>query len=52
MDLFYKPHRDMLRSLLENQVEFIMIGGYADNYHGYNRATGDLDLWFRPTEEN
>lgn len=52
MDLFYEPHRIILKQLLENHVEFIMIGGYAVNYHGFNRPTGDLDLWLKPTEEN
>lgn len=52
MDIFYEPHRIILKQLLENNVEFIMIGGYAVNYHGFNRATGDLDLWLKPAEEN
>ncbi len=33
-------------------VEFILIGGYAVNYHGYNRTTGDLDVWLKPDNEN
>ena len=32
---------------LENlhQVEYLLVGGYAVGYHGYPRATGDMDLW-------
>ncbi|CAN5562276.1 hypothetical protein BH23BAC1_BH23BAC1_40780 [soil metagenome] len=52
MDLFYDPHREILKKLLENKIEFIMVGGYAVNYYGFNRPTGDLDLWLKPTEEN
>jgi hypothetical protein len=26
-------------------VEFLLIGGYAVAFHGYPRATGDIDLW-------
>jgi hypothetical protein len=52
MDLFFEPHRIMLKSLLDGEVDFIMIGGYAVNFHGFSRPTGDLDLWLKPTEEN
>lgn len=38
----------MIRRLTECEVEFMIIGGYAVNYYGYVRATGDLDLWIRP----
>ena len=30
----------------------MLIGGYAVVFHGYNRTTGDMDLWLRPTNEN
>ena len=33
-------------------VEFAVVGGVAVNSHGYVRATHDLDLFIRPTEEN
>jgi len=29
-----------------------MIGGYAANLHGYQRFTGDLDIWIKDTPEN
>lgn len=28
-----------------HQVEYLLIGGYAVGYHGYPRATGDMDIW-------
>jgi len=28
-----------------HHVEYLVIGGYAVNYHGYARATGDIDIW-------
>lgn len=43
---------DFLKSLNINKVEYILVGGYAVIYHGYNRTTGDLDLWINPTIEN
>ena len=33
------------RLLTSHEVEYLLIGGYAVNYHGYPRATGDIDLW-------
>ena len=29
-----------------------MIGGYATNLHGYQRYTGDMDLWIDDTLDN
>lgn len=29
-----------------------MIGGYAVGFHGYARATNDLDIWVSPSGEN
>ena len=29
-----------------------MIGGYAVNFHGYNRTTGDMDVWIKPDKAN
>jgi len=28
-----------------------VIGGYAVNYYGYVRPTGDIDIWLKPDEE-
>lgn len=30
----------------------MLVGGYAVIFHGYNRTTGDLDIWVNPTREN
>jgi len=35
-----------------NHVEYLLIGGYAVNYHGYPRATVDLDVWISTNVEN
>jgi hypothetical protein len=34
-----------LRLLNAHRVEYLLIGGYAVGYHGYPRATADLDIW-------
>jgi predicted nucleotidyltransferase len=45
-------YREMLQSLLENKVEFLVVGAYAMAAYGYPRATGDLDLWVFTSTEN
>ena len=52
MNIFYKEHQDILKALVHHKVDFILIGGYAVNYYGYNRATGDMDIWLNPINEN
>jgi DNA mismatch repair protein MutH len=43
---------EMLSALCEAKAEFLVIGAHALAVHGRPRATGDLDLWIRPTSEN
>jgi len=33
-------------------ARFLLVGGYAVNYYGYVRATGDMDVWVGPSAEN
>ncbi len=37
--------KDFLKLLNANNVKYLLIGGYAVGYHGYPRATIDLDIW-------
>lgn len=37
--------RDFLKLLNSHGVEYLIVGGYAVGYHGYPRATGDMDIW-------
>jgi predicted nucleotidyltransferase len=41
-----------LSLLNEHRVEYMIIGGAAVNIHGFSRSTGDMDIWFNPTQEN
>jgi hypothetical protein len=43
---------EFIDSLNHKEVEYILVGGYAVIYHGYNRTTGDLDIWVNPTSAN
>jgi hypothetical protein len=47
-----KDFREFLELLNNNKVEYLVVGGYAVAYHGYPRYTGDLDIWFNPTDKN
>ena len=44
--------KDFLRLLNCHAVEYLLIGGYAIGYHGYPRATGDMDVWIAVSESN
>ncbi|HYG19716.1 MAG TPA: nucleotidyltransferase [Ohtaekwangia sp.] len=38
--------------LNKHKVEYMVIGGVAVIYHGYTRATADIDFWYRPSLDN
>lgn len=44
--------RDLLSIFNAHGVEYLVIGAYALAAHGRVRATGDIDVWVRPTLEN
>lgn len=48
-----QPDFEELLSLLsKHRVEYMVVGGYAVAYHGYPRFTKDLDVFYKPSEEN
>lgn len=42
----------MLEALGQEGVEFVVVGAFALAAHGVPRATGDIDIWVRPTPTN
>ena len=52
MNILIDEHREMLVLLRKHDVNFLVIGGYAVIYYGYERTTGDMDFWLQPTLEN
>ncbi|SPD73982.1 conserved hypothetical protein [uncultured Desulfobacterium sp.] len=44
--------KDFLRLLTFHDVRYLLVGGYAVGYHGYPRATGDMDIWIELSEQN
>lgn len=44
--------KEFLKLLNENEVRYLLIGGYAVGYHGYPRATNNMDVWIAVHPEN
>lgn len=44
--------RDLLVLLADAAVEYVIVGAYALAFHGAPRASGDIDLFVRPTPAN
>jgi len=44
--------KDFLKLLNAHNVRYLLVGGYAVGYHGYPRATGDMDIWIEMSEAN
>ncbi len=44
--------KEFLKLLNAHQVEYLLIGGYAVGYHGYPRATADMDIWIAMNPTN
>jgi hypothetical protein len=52
VDIFDEEILNFWKALEEFNVKYIMVGGYATNLHGYQRFTGDLDIWLKDDLEN
>ena len=44
--------KEFLKLLNAHRVEYLLIGGYAVAYHGYPRATADMDIWIATDSPN
>ena len=49
---FPRDFKEFLQLLNSKKIEYLVIGGYAVGYHGYPRATGDMDIWIAINEQN
>jgi predicted nucleotidyltransferase len=52
MDIFEVAFIDLWKCLNKFDVRFIIVGGFAVNFHGFQRYTGDIDLYIEDTLEN
>ena len=48
----HEDFRDLLVLLADADVEFVIVGAYALAFHGAPRASGDIDLFIRPSLVN
>jgi len=51
-NIFNDDFRDFLAALNEQEVRYILVGGFSVILHGYSRTTGDMDIWVDRTVEN
>ncbi len=47
-----QDYKEMLLTLLEEDVKFLLVGAYALAALGFPRATGDMDIFIQPDEDN
>lgn len=52
MEAYRKSLDEFCGLLNQCDVQYLVIGAVAVNYHGFQRATGDIDIWYNPTNEN
>jgi len=50
--LLPRDFKEFLKLLNANNVEYLLIGGYAVGYYGYPRATADMDIWIAMNPAN
>ena len=51
MNIFDDYTIKLLVALNQDAIEYIIVGGYAVNFHGYRRTTGDIDIWIKPDND-
>lgn len=44
--------KEFVQSLNNNNVRYLVVGGYAVAFHGYPRYTKDLDVWIWIDQQN
>ena len=44
--------KELLQTFNEENVRYLVVGGYAVIHHSQPRYTKDLDIWVEPTKEN
>ena len=50
--MFNQDFKEFIESLNNNQVRYLIIGGYAVALHGHPRYTKDLDVWVECSRKN
>jgi hypothetical protein len=47
-----KDFEEFLKLLNKKKVEYVVVGGYAVAFHGFVRATKDIDILFHNSKQN
>ena len=50
--IIHKDLEELFHLLNKHHVDFIVVGGYAVAFHGFVRATKDIDILFRNSPDN
>ncbi|MDQ3099995.1 MAG: nucleotidyltransferase family protein [Bacteroidota bacterium] len=50
--MFGEEVDEFLRAAEDHGLKYLMVGGGAVNFHGYQRHSADIDLWIEPTSAN
>lgn len=50
--MFNQDFKEFIQLLNDNQVRYLVVGGYAVALHGYPRYTKDIDIWVEMADEN
>lgn len=50
--IFSEDFREFTEALNAARVRYMLLGGYAVILFGYDRSTGDMDVWVERTSEN
>lgn len=51
-EALHKDFKEFLQLLIDNEVQFLVIGGYAVAWFGRPRNTDDIDIWIDSSQEN
>lgn len=52
MEIVLPEFKNLLFLLNKHSVSYMLIGGYAVIYYGYERNTTDMDIWLKPENNN
>jgi len=52
MDILDDELLNLWKTFSKNNVQYIMVGGFAAILHGISRITQDVDIWIKDTHEN
>lgn len=51
-NIFHSDFRDFIQALNNNNVRYLLVGGYAVIFYGHSRTTDDMDIWVDCSSEN